>query len=101
MYGFILPAPQYLHLKVFALFLLWNNLVLSGGFKMRSPGDFSGSPVVKTMLPQQRVQVRSLIGELRSHMPHSQKKKSKINKMRSPDPWPSVHIRNKSLSLGK
>lgn len=32
MYGFILPAAQYLHLKVFALFALEQSS-LSGGFK--------------------------------------------------------------------
>ena len=30
--------------------------------------DFSGGPVVKTMLPLQGEQVQSLAGKLRSHM---------------------------------
>ena len=38
---------------------------------------FPGGPVVKTALSMQRTQVRSLVGELRSHMPHGQKKKKK------------------------
>ena len=33
--------------------------------------DFSGSPVVKTVIPLQAAWVRSLVVELRSHMPHS------------------------------
>ena len=37
-------------------------------------GDFPGSPVVKTTLPW----VRSLVGELRSHMTHSIAKKKKF-----------------------
>ena len=32
------------------------------------PWDFPSSPVVKTQLPTQEVQVLSLVGELRSHM---------------------------------
>ena len=31
--------------------------------------DFPGGPVVKTAFPLQGVQVQSLVGELRSHMP--------------------------------
>ena len=38
-------------------------------------GDFPGSPVVKTTLPTQGPWVQSLVGELRSHMPHSMAKK--------------------------
>ena len=39
--------------------------------------DFPGGPVVKTFAFQSRgVQVRSWIGELRSHMPHGQKTKT-------------------------
>ena len=37
--------------------------------------DFSGSPVVKTVLPLQGVWVRSLFWEVRSHMLHSEENK--------------------------
>ena len=37
--------------------------------------DFSGSPVVDSMLSMQGAQVRSLTGELRSHVPCGKKKK--------------------------
>ena len=37
--------------------------------------DFFGGPMVKTMLPLQRMQVRSLVGELTSHMPQGVAKK--------------------------
>ena len=40
--------------------------------------DFPDGPVVKTLLPMQRVWVQSLVGELRHAptMPHSQKENS-------------------------
>lgn len=38
-------------------------------------------PVVKTVLPKQGVQVKSLIGKLRSHMPWGQKIKKNNNKV--------------------
>ena len=42
---------------------------------------FPGSPVVKTTLALQRLQVQSLVGEPRSHMPGgtAKKKKNEIN----------------------
>ena len=40
----------------------------------KKQGDFPGGPVVKTSPSNaKRVWVRSLVGELRSHMPHGQK----------------------------
>ena len=39
--------------------------------------DFPGAPVVKTVLPMQGVWVRSLVRELRSHMPHGKKQNTK------------------------
>ena len=36
--------------------------------------DFPGCPAVKTVLPLQGAQVRSLVWELRSQMPHSEAK---------------------------
>ena len=39
--------------------------------------DFSGSPVVKTVIPLQAAWVRSLVVELRSHITHSVVKKKK------------------------
>ena len=42
--------------------------------------DFPGVPVVKTLLPLQRAQVQSLVGELKSHMPHSVVKQNKTKK---------------------
>ena len=39
--------------------------------------DFTGGPVVRTSPSKARVQVQSLVGELRSHMPQGQKKKKK------------------------
>ena len=39
--------------------------------------DFPGAPVVKTVLPMQGVWVRSLVRELRSHMPHGKKQNAK------------------------
>ena len=41
--------------------------------------DFPGSPVIKTALPLQGTRVQSLVGELRSHMPHGMAKKTKQN----------------------
>ena len=43
--------------------------------KINITGDFPGGPVVKTALPLQGAQVRSLVGELGSHMPRSTAKK--------------------------
>ena len=56
----------------------WSNLSLKA-----KPVDFPGGPVVKTLHFQcRRVQVRSLVGELRSPMPYSmtKKKKSKVKR---------------------
>ena len=39
-------------------------------------GDFHDGPVVKTPLSVQRVQVQSLVRELRSHMPPDQENKT-------------------------
>ena len=39
--------------------------------------DFPGGPVVKAVLPMKGLQVRSLVGKLRSHMLCSQKKKTR------------------------
>ena len=39
--------------------------------KNHTGGDFSGGLVVQIYLPRQGVQVLSLVGELRLHMPHS------------------------------
>jgi len=38
--------------------------------------DLTGGTGVKTLLPMQWVQVGSLVGKLRSHMPHGQKNQS-------------------------
>ena len=40
--------------------------------------DFPGGPMVKTALPMQGPRVQSLVRELRSHMPHGQRKKNMI-----------------------
>ena len=40
-------------------------------------GDFPGGAVVETVLPLQEAQVRSLVGELRSHMLHGTDKKKR------------------------
>ena len=44
---------------------------------MNNLEDFPGGPVVKTMLPMQGVQFRSLVGELRSHLLYGAAKKEK------------------------
>ena len=52
---------------------------------MNNLEDFPGGPVVKTMLPMQGVQFRSLVGELRSHLLYGAAKKDKkkgINNMK-------------------
>ena len=49
-------------------------------FLIRYREDFPGVPVVKTELPLQGARVRSLVGELRSHMPQGVAKKSKLKK---------------------
>ena len=41
------------------------------------PWDFPGGPVFKTVLPLKGMQVRSLVGELRSHRPLGVAKKSR------------------------
>ena len=41
--------------------------------------DFPGGPVVKTVLPLQKAQVRSLVWKPRSHMPGSMTEKKKEN----------------------
>ena len=58
-----------MHNVVRDVFNLWN--------KNHVSWDFPGSPVVDSALPLWGVQVRSLVGELRSHMPRSPKKKKK------------------------
>ena len=40
-------------------------------------GDFPGGPVMGLHLPMPGLQVQSLVGQLGSHMPHSQKTKEK------------------------
>ena len=44
--------------------------------KNQGTGDFSGGPVVKTLPSSAGGAVRSLVGKLRSHMPHGQKTKT-------------------------
>ena len=44
--------------------------------KKRISWDFLDDPVLKTSFPRQGVWVRSPVGELRSHMPCSQKNKT-------------------------
>ena len=53
-------------------------VLLINFFKKR--GDLPGSPVVKILFPVQGMQVRSLVGELRSHMPYGVAKKLKTHK---------------------
>ena len=48
------------------------------------PWDFPSSPVVKTQLPTQEVQVLSLVGELRPHMQCDTAKKKKSNMKKIP-----------------
>ena len=43
--------------------------------------DFSGSLVVKTLLPLQGAQVQTLVGEQRSHILHNAAKKKKKKKI--------------------
>ena len=45
--------------------------------KLKILGNFSGSPLVKTLLPIQGVWVQSLVRELRSCMPYGMAKKLK------------------------
>ena len=52
--------------------------------------DFPSGPVVKTVLPLQGAQVRSLVGELRSHMLRGAAKKIKLK-----------CVKNKMLQHGK
>ena len=47
------------------------------------PWDFPGGPVVKTALPMQGGRVRSLVGELRSHIPCSTAKTDFENKLKN------------------
>ena len=50
--------------------------------------DFSGSPVVGTLvLSKQGAWVWSLVGELRSHLPHSVRKKKNNKKVQVPEDW--------------
>ena len=63
---FILNACHFI-----AFFTVWLKLVIWG---------LPGIPGLKTMLPLQGAQVPSLLRELRSHMPCSQKKKKKAKR---------------------
>ena len=45
-------------------------------------GDVPGSPVVKTALPTQGAQVRPLVRELRSRMPHGTANKEKKERVK-------------------
>ena len=47
---------------------------------MESGRDFPSSPVVNAAVPQQGTWVQSLVGELRSHVPHCTAKKFKNQK---------------------
>ena len=64
------------------------------------PWDFSGGLVVKTSLPMHGVWIRSLVRELRSHIPQWQKSKTEnrstilVNSIKT---LKMVHIRKKNL----
>ena len=47
---------------------------------IKTEGDFPGGPVVESSLPMQWAWVRSLVGELRSHMLWGMAKKKKKKK---------------------
>jgi len=44
-----------------------------------TPGTFPGAPVLRVCLSMQRVQVQSLVGDLRSHMLRGQKNQNRNN----------------------
>ena len=48
--------------------------------KRIQPGDFPGDQWLRLLLPVQGLQVRSLVGELRSYMSPGKKKKKKKKK---------------------
>ena len=62
-------------------------------------GDLPGGPVVKISLPVQGVQVRSLVEELRSHMPQGQRNQNMNNRSSivtiSVKPLKTFHIKKR------
>ena len=64
--------------------------------------DFPGSPVIKILSSMQRMQVRYLVGELRSHMSCSQKKQNIKEKQccdKFREDFKMVHIKKKEIFL--
>ena len=82
--GVPLPSPIYIYIYIYIFFFFFNS----------AEGDFPGGPVVKT-LPLQGTQFQSLVGELRAHMPSSQKQKMiKIKFNRGRMWWSSTQLTN-------
>ena len=79
--------------------------VLSFRFQHKCHGskDFPGGPVLSTLPPNAGVQVRSLVGELRSHMPHAPKPKHKTVNIvtNSVKTLKVAHIKKKKKNLKK